>query len=159
MPKRIKRKTPRAEAQTYMEGYAARGLSANKALKNLRKMGLGYKRTIFLADYRTYTGKEKAKDVAKHIRKDKYPTDAVMTPDVRNLRDKYQSLVKYVYYDRDTHRVEERNFYIGHDELITVRAIEETALKLIPEFADARGSEYNVEVLSCTYRGTRYRVD
>jgi len=155
MPKRIKRKTPRAEAQTYMEGYAARGISANQALKNLRKMGLGYKRTIFLKDYRTYTGKEKAKDVAKHIRKDKYPTEATITPDVRNLKDKFQSLISYEYQDLATGEIKSKCFYIGHEQPIRVGTLESLGLNLVSEHLD----EYNASLIGVSYRGTRARVD
>jgi len=155
MPKRVKKGTVRAMAQPFLEAFAAQGLSANEALRRLREMGLGYRRQDFLNDYRTYTGREKAKDVAKYIRKDRYPTEAVMFPDVRNLKNKYQSLIHYAYQDLRTGEVKTKSFYIGHDRPLTVGTIEEIAGRLISEKAD----EYNVRILGYGYRGTRYRID
>lgn len=155
MPKRVKRGTARAKAQPFVEALAKMGLSANKALKRLREMGLGYRRADFLADYRTYLGREKAKDVAKYIRKDRYPTQAVMFPDVRNLRNKYQSLIYYEYQDLTTGEIRSKTFYIGHDEPLTVGRIEEIAGTLITDNADL----YNASIISYGYRGTRYRID
>lgn len=155
MPERVKRGTARAMAQPFVEAMARIGLSANEALGRLREMGLGYRRKDFLDDYRTYLGKEKAKDVAKYIRKDRYPTEAVMVPDVRNLKNKYQSMIYYEYLDMETNTVKGKSFYIGHDEPLTVGTIEEIAGKLISEHAD----EYKARVISYGYRGTRYRID
>ena len=155
MPKRVKRGTVRATAQPFLEAFAAQGLSANEALRRLREMGLGYRRQDFLNDYRTYTGKEKAKDVAKYIRKDRYPTEAVMTPDVRNLKNKYQSLIVYEYQDLRTGEIKTKNFYIGHDRHLMVGTIEQIAGELITDNLDT----YNARLISYGYRGTRYRVD
>lgn len=155
MPKRVEKGTVRATAQPFLEAFAAQGLSANEALRRLREMGLGYRRQDFLNDYRTYTGKEKAKDVAKYIRKDRYPTEAVMTPDVRNLKNKYQSLIVYEYQDLRTGEIKTKNFYIGHDSTLMVGTIEQIAGNLITDNLDT----YNAELISYGYRGTRYRVD
>jgi len=155
MPKRVQKGTVRAMAQPYLEAFASQGLSANKALRKLREMGLGYRRTDFLADYRTYTGREKAKDVAKYIRKDRYPTEATMFPDVRNLKNKYQSLIRYEYMDLRTGEVKTKSFYIGYDRPLTVGAIEDIAGRLVTEKAD----EYNARILSYGYCGTRFRID
>lgn len=155
MPERVKKGTVRAMAQPFLEAFAAQGLSANEALRRLREMGLGYRRQDFLNDYRTYTGREKAKDVAKYIRKDRYPTEAVMFPDVRNLKNKYQSLIVYEYQDLTTGEIKTKNFYIGHDRPLMVGTIEEIAGKLITDNLDT----YNARLISYGYRGTRYRVD
>ncbi len=155
MPKRVKKGTVRAMAQPFLEAFAAQGLSGNEALRRLREMGLGYRRQDFLNDYRTYTGREKAKDVAKYIRKDRYPTEAVMFPDVRNLKNKYQSLIVYEYQDLRTCEIKTKNFYIGHDRPLMVGTIEQIAGELITDNLDT----YNARLISYGYRGTRYRVD
>lgn len=155
MPSRVKKGTNRAMAQPYLEAFAAQGLSANQALGRLRELGLGYRRQTFLDDYRTYTGREKAKDVAKYIRKDYYPTDAVMTPDVRNLKTKYQSLVKFTLQNVDTGEVFTKDFYLAHDEQMTIGRIESTMANVVASRADM----YKVAILDYGYRGTRYRID
>jgi hypothetical protein len=155
MPKRVEKGTIRAQAQPIMEGLAARGVSANEALKTLREMGLGYRRTDFLADYRTYTGREKAKDVAKYIRKDRYPTAATMVADVRNLKDKYQAHVTYTYFDKTTGEEKRDYVYIGSENLMTPGEVESIASDLLSNYADS----YNVQITALRYNFTRYRVD
>jgi len=151
----IKKGSVRGMAQPFLEHFASLGLSANEALRRLREMGLGYRRTDFLDDYRKYLGKEKAKDVAKYIRKDRYPTEAVMFPSVIRQKDKYQSLISYTYKDLQTGEIRHRNFYIGHDTPLTVGTIESIAGDLITSFAD----EYEAQPISWGYRGTRVRVE
>jgi hypothetical protein len=155
MPERVEKGTNRAKAQPFLEGMAARGISANEALRTLREMGLGYRRTDFLADYRTYTGREKAKNVAKYIRKDRYPTQATMVADVRNLKDKYQSHVVYSYIDRRTGEEKTDYLFIGSEKPMMVGEIESVARDVLSNYADT----YGVELTGLRYNYTRYRVD
>jgi len=142
MARGIKKGSVRGMAQPFLEHFASLGLSANEALRRLREMGLGYRRTDFLDDYRKYLGKEKAKD-------------AVMFPSVIRQKDKYQSLISYTYKDLQTGEIRHRNFYIGHDTPLTVGTIESIAGDLISSFAD----EYEAQPVSWGYRGTRVRIE
>jgi hypothetical protein len=74
---------------------------------------------------------------------------------VRNLKNKYQSLIVYEYQDLRTGEIKTKNFYIGHDRPLMVGTIEEIAGKLITDNLDT----YNARLISYGYQGTRYRVD
>ena len=51
-----------------------RGLNRTGWIKELRAKGLGYRKTVMLADWRSITGEEIKKDRLKYVRKDRYPT-------------------------------------------------------------------------------------
>jgi len=145
----------RAQAQPFLAKLAAEGLSANQALLRLREAGLGYRRTNFLADYRKAIGAEKQKNVAKYIRKDFYPTRAVITPTELNLRRKYHNYIRYDYKDLETLETRSKTFIIADDKPLTIRQIEQAAYDLVSEMADT----YRAEVQRVLYVGTRERID
>ncbi len=145
----------RAQAQPFLVRMAAEGLAANEALRRLREAGLGYRRTDFLADYRKVIGAEKQKDVAKYIRKDYYPTSAVITPTELNLARKYHNYIRYDYKDLETLEVKSKTFIIADDKPLTIRQIEQTAFSLVSEMADT----YRSEIQRIVYVGTRERID
>ena len=149
MTQKVKRGTTRAKAQTAVKDFAEQGLSANEALRRLRKMGLGYRRTDFLEDLGIIS-KEKKKDA-------KVTTAARRraTPEVRNIRNKYYSLIHYQILDRVTGQVITKQIYISHDTPRTIGEIEKTAWEQLKENAE----NYNTRLLRVGYRGTRYRID
>jgi len=143
----IKKGSNRAKAQPFIEGFAARGYSANRALKELQKMGLGYRRTDFLADYRKALGKEKAKDVGKYIRRDRYPTEASIVSDNRDWRRNYNHMVVYDIQDKDTGVIERKHIYVSSDELRTRGTIENEAVDIISTHLDS----YNSSLVGVMY--------
>lgn len=64
----------RPDALLLMPGAISRGLSATGFLRELQARGLGYRKTTFLADWRSQAGIEARKDVVKNIRKDRLPS-------------------------------------------------------------------------------------
>lgn len=145
----------RSKAQEVMADLARQGVSANAALQQLKEQGLAYRRKDFLEDYRQYTGREKPKDVAKHIRKDYRPAPETLVPDVRNLKDKYQSLVEYTWIDKETGEIKVNYIYIGSDKIPYVGDIEKQAKEIL----SLHERDYHSKVKGITYKSTRYRVD
>jgi len=153
MPERIKKGTIRGMAQPYLQKFISMGLSANETIRRLREVGLGYRRTDMLADIRMYRGVEKAKDVGKYIRKDRFPTESTMVKTVLNQKRKYNSFIHYKYLDLETQEVKTKAFFVAHDEPLTVGSIEQAAGKFISENAD----EYGARPIEYGYRYTRVR--
>lgn len=145
----------RSQAQPFLSKLASQGLAANEALRQLKESGMGYRRTDFLADYRKATGAEKVKDYAKHIRKDYYPTSAVITMTELNLKRKYHNYVGYNVFDKETEEVLNQTLIIASDNPLTVRTIEEKALDIIADKLDG----YGMSLLKLNYVGTRERID
>lgn len=68
----------RAETIARMRGAVREGVSASRFIANMKEIGLSYRRTDMLADYRLISGAEKKKGLLQYVRKDRYPTKAVM---------------------------------------------------------------------------------
>jgi len=65
--------SPRPKAILRIPDAIARGLSVTSFIKELRNLGLSYRRTLMLADWRSVREIESKKDIVKYIRKDYYP--------------------------------------------------------------------------------------
>lgn len=64
----------RPEALLRMPKAISQGMSPTGFLRQLRSMGLGYRKQRMLADWRSVTQVEAKKDLLKYVRKDRYPT-------------------------------------------------------------------------------------
>lgn len=145
----LKKRTVRSRAQPFVQRLAAEGISANKALKILQEQGLGYRRSDFLADYRKYRNKEKVKNVAKYIRNDKFPTEAVAIDSPLNFKRKYNHLIEYEFINLDTGKKDRKNMYVTDDVLNTVGTIKGQALNALSEKADRS----RLRILKVNYMG------
>lgn len=56
----------------------ARSLTVEGFIRELKDLGLSYRRTLMLADWRSVAGIEAKKDLIKYVRKDRIPTARVM---------------------------------------------------------------------------------
>jgi len=68
----------RAETIARMGQAIKGGLSASQFIKDMQAIGLSYRRTDMLADYRSVGEIEKKEGVLRYVRKDRYPTTATM---------------------------------------------------------------------------------
>lgn len=68
----------RAEVIAKMRGAFREGLSASRFIKDMRAVGLSYRRTDMLADWRSINELEVKEGLARYIRKDRYPTEKTM---------------------------------------------------------------------------------
>ena len=66
---------PRAIAMKMIPGAIKAGFSATGFLEYLKKQGLGYRRTIFLADWRSALGISQVEGLLKYVRKSAYPSE------------------------------------------------------------------------------------
>lgn len=65
----------RAETIARMADAFRRGLSASRFIADMHKVGLSYRRSDMLADWRSEANIEAKKDTLKYVRKDRYPTE------------------------------------------------------------------------------------
>lgn len=68
----------RAETIARMRGAIRKGISASSFISQMREVGLSYRRTDMLADWRSVGQIEKKKELLKYVRKDRYPTEKVL---------------------------------------------------------------------------------
>ncbi|GAI64195.1 unnamed protein product [marine sediment metagenome] len=58
-----------------MRGAFREGLAASRFIKDMRDIGLSYRRTDMLADWRSVNELERKEGVLRYVRKDRYPTE------------------------------------------------------------------------------------
>ena len=153
MARTIKKGSKRAMAQPFLDALAAEGLSANQALGRLREMGLGYRRTDFLEDWRTVTGKQKAKAAGKYVGLDRYPGTACEIVTNKYQRRKYNYVVNYKVTNLETGETELNHIIVASDERLTRRTIEQTAFDIITEHLDEYG--YSLDGLQYSHTEVR----
>lgn len=68
----------RAETIARMRGAFREGLSATRFIADMRAVGLSYRRTDMLADWRSVNELERKEGVLRFVRKDRYPTGTAM---------------------------------------------------------------------------------
>ncbi|GAI67519.1 unnamed protein product [marine sediment metagenome] len=68
----------RAETIARMRGAVKAGISGYRFIADMKAMGLSYRRTDMLADWRLEVGAQKKEGLLRYIRRDRYPTTSVM---------------------------------------------------------------------------------
>lgn len=68
----------RAEVIARMRGAISEGLSASRFIRDMKEVGLSYRRTNMLADWRRETGAKEKAGLLRYVRRDRYPTTKVM---------------------------------------------------------------------------------
>jgi len=68
----------RAETIARMRGAFREGLSATRFIKDMRAVGLSYRRTDMLADWRSVNELEVKEGLLRYVRKDRYPAEKAM---------------------------------------------------------------------------------
>lgn len=119
----------------YLISLAQQGYSANKALEALRELGLGYRRTDFLADWRIITAAAEKSEKLKYVPRHAVISDRLYVPAQTSYPEKYMTTVRVVFTDQwgFTH---ERYVTVRHDTLLTRAEIEKRALDMIIGSAD-----------------------
>lgn len=119
IPSYIKRPTAILKMPSAIES----GLSANRFLKHLRSLGLGYNRQRFLADWRTVNNIKARKDVIKYTRKDRLPSIKSMADVEWNLNQEYMFKVSAKYRTDPEGELQERFVNIPSDRLMTPQEV------------------------------------
>lgn len=137
VPTFIKRPT----AILKMPEALARGLTASAFLKELQAQGLGYRKTTFLADWRSVAGIEAKKDVAKYVRRDRRPSIKAIADVEWELSKEYMYKVKVWTQIEPDKPLEERFVNIMSDTLLTPTQLEAQVFSKWGEWERYAGEE------------------
>ncbi len=131
MPKMSK---PRAMAQSFLVRMVKEGLTANEALEKLREMGLGYRRTTFLEDWRQVADIPKKADYLKNVPRKYAFTDAVTVEKEWYMTRKYNVVFKVTGTDLQTGEKDiERYYTIATDERKPMGLLHDTMRSLLEQ--------------------------
>ena len=84
----------RAETIARMRIAFREGLSASRFIKDMKGIGLSYRRTDMLADWRSVGNIEQKKDLLKYVRRDRYPAEKSLASVTWELSKEYMYKVK-----------------------------------------------------------------
>jgi hypothetical protein len=114
----------RSTAILKMPEAIERGLSASAFLKELQAEGIGYRKTRFLADWRSVAGIEAKKDVVKYVRRDRRPSVKAIADVEWELSKEFMYKVKVMVQVEPDKPLQERFVNIMHDRLMTTPQVE-----------------------------------
>lgn len=111
----------RSEVILRMKGAIAAGKTASSFLREMQAADLGYRRTTFLADYRSVGNIEKKTGLLKYVRKDYTPSPALYAETTWDLSREYFYKLKVQTRLRPGEPVEEKWINIVGDKPMTPR--------------------------------------
>lgn len=123
----------RAEVVARARAAFREGLSASRFITEMRAEGLGYRRTTMLADWRSVGEIEKKADAFKYVRKDYYPSKAVMAQVEWAMSREFMYKVKVQSRIRPDEPITERFVNIMQDRPLTRAEVEAMAWELVKE--------------------------
>jgi len=103
----------------------ARGLTPTAFIKELTSLGLSYRRTLMLADFRSIANIEAKKGLFKYVRKDRLPSIRVIADVEWELSNEYMYKVKTWSQLKPDEPLTERFVNIMSDKLLTPAEIEQ----------------------------------
>lgn len=115
----------RASVIPRMKAAIAAGRSASGFIADMRKAGLGYRRTTMLADWRNVGNIEKKTGLLRYVRKDFQPSPAIYAQVDWELSREYLYKLKVHTRLRPGEPIQERFVNIVSDRPMTPREIEE----------------------------------
>ena len=118
----------RGLARNLFKGFYDRGISANRALDELKSLGLGYRRQEFLSDFRVGKGRYEQESRIKFVGLDKIPSEGILQSQYHGVADKYSLVFKATGYDPVTLEEGDRYFFYHRNTLTTRRGLESDAL-------------------------------
>ena len=131
-------------AQNLFSGFYDRGISANKALQELKDLGLGYRRTDFLADYAQGKGTFELKTRVRFTGLDNVPSEKILSPKYFGTPDKYSFVFKYSGQDTTTGEDTSGYFFYHRNSLDTRSNMEDDAM----DWLSNQSENYGVDVSS-----------
>ena len=117
----------RSMARALFPGFYERGISANQALRELREVGLGYRRQDFLRDFGQGREGYISATRVKYVNLDKTVSEGILEPAFRGVPDKYSLVFRAEGIDRGTGERGELYYYYHRSTLDTRRKLEEDA--------------------------------
>lgn len=114
----------RAEVIGRMRGALREGLSASRFIADMREVGLSYRRTDMLADWRSVNELERKEGAVRYVRKDRYPTEKTIASVEWAISREYMYKVKVQSVVRIGEPITERFVNIMSDVPLTPAMIE-----------------------------------
>ena len=114
----------RAEVIARMRVAFRAGLSASRFITEMKAVGLSYRRTDMLSDWRSVNELEKKEGVVRFIRKDRYPTEITIAAVEWAISKEYMYKVKVQSVVRIGEPITERFVNIMSDVPMTPRMVE-----------------------------------
>lgn len=84
----------RAETIARMRGAFREGISATRFIRTMRDIGLSYRRSDMLADWRNVNQLEVKAGLLKYVRKDRYPTARIIATTTWAISKEYMYVVQ-----------------------------------------------------------------
>jgi len=103
----------------------AAGMSPTAFLRQLHELGLSYRKTTFLSDWRNVKGTEVKKDRLKYVRRDRRPPMAALADVDWEMTQEYMYKTRVWVRTRPGEPLEERFVNIMSDDALTPMNIEE----------------------------------
>ena len=114
----------RAETIARMRGAFREGLSASRFITDMKAVGLSYRRTDMLADWRSVNELETKKGLIQYVRKDRLPTEKSIAQVDWNISREYMYVVKVKSVLRPGEPITERKVNIMSDVPLTPARVE-----------------------------------
>lgn len=126
----------RATVIALMSGAFRRGQSASSFIADMSARGLSYRRTDMLADWRSVNELERKKGAMRYVRKDYFPTKAVIAEVEWKLSQEYMYKVKVESRLRPDEPLTERFVNIMSDTPLTPKMVEQTVSEKWSQWED-----------------------
>lgn len=117
----------RSLAKNMFEGFYEKGLSANQALRSLRDVGLGYRRSDFLKDYAQ--GKSSIAQARRisYVAGNNVPSEKILESRYFGVPDKYSLLFRADVTDPESGKKQQKFFFQHRNSLTSKSSLEEDA--------------------------------
>jgi len=121
-------------ARRFIPAMLQLGMSANAGLRMLQGYELGYRRTIFLADWREFAGIERKRNPLQSIPKKNRPTESTIQRTEAVQRAKFNYNYKIEGYDLILQEDVETSITVASDDLVRMGEAEEVAQYLADQY-------------------------
>lgn len=126
----------RSQVIALMRGAYRRGQSGYSFIADMKARGLSYRRTDMLGDWRSVSKIEEKTGLMQYVRKDYYPSEAVMAAVTWKISREYMYVIKVESRLRPDEPVTKRDVNIMSDVPLTRAMVEQTVTEKWAEWED-----------------------
>lgn len=143
----------RMQVRQLMKAAIKRGQSGSSFIWDMRKKGLGYRHTVMLADWRTAGQIEAKKDLARFIRKDRYPTTAsIIVFETTKKLPEFMYTIKVKSIIHPDEPIDKQYVNLFSDVPMTPAMVEQAIVEKWAEWEDYTAIALEEPVVSAIYR-------
>ena len=143
----------RMQVRQLMKAAIKRGQSARSFIWDMRQKGLGYRHTTMRADWRTAGQIEAKKDLARFIRKDRYPTSkSIVVFETTKTLPEFMYTIKVKSVIHPDKPVDQQYVNIFSDVPMTPAMVEQAVVEKWAEWEDYTAIALEEPVVSTIYR-------